>query len=835
MPEMDGYEVCGHLKADEKTRGVPVIFISALDETVDKVKAFDAGGVDYITKPFQRQEPARVETHLSLRKAQERLKEQNARLEREIMERKRAQEALQRAHDELEQRVEDRTSLLAAANDRLKQEIRERKRAEERVRHLNSVLTAIRNINQLIIQEKDPQRLMNGVCARLLETRPYYNAWIAIMDNSGKPVSSAEAGLGRDFQPMRAELARRKLPWCVRSTMVRSDVLIIEDPFSKCTDCSLAKNYSGRGGMAVRLEHGGDIFGLLSLSVSQDHIIDEEEKMLIKGLAGDIAFALHTMKAERSGEAAERALGKSEEKYRTLYDESKRAAELYRSLLHTSADAIVLYDLESNTRYMNPAFTDIFGWTMAEMKGKPMPFLPESEKEATTAHIREIVEKGKPVKGFETKRQAKDGGVRDVCLSGSRYNDNEGNPAGMLVILRDISQRKRLEALLQQAQKMEAIGTLAGGIAHDFNNILGVIIGSTELALSEAPEDAAAHRYLMRVLKAGNRAAGLVQQILAFSRQTEQERKPIQPGIIIKEALKMLSSTLPSTIQIEQYIRKDSGIILSDPTRVHQIVMNLCTNAAHAMREKGGTLRVALSSEDIGAEDAAPYPNPRPGPYVKLTVSDTGHGMDPKVMERIFDPYFTTKGLGEGTGLGLAVVYGIVTGYGGTVKVHSVPGEGSTFQVLLPRIEETEKAAEIEELDTVPAGNERVLLVDDEEDLVDTVREILKRLGYQVTAETSSIEALKRFRNQPDEFDLVITDQTMPKMTGADLAEKLIRIRPDIPIILCTGFSELISKEKAERMGVRGFVMKPVVTKEMAGTVRKVLDRGIDDWGLGIE
>ena len=448
MPEMDGYEVCGHLKADEKTRDVPVIFISALDETVDKVKAFDAGGVDYITKPFQRQEVlARVETHLSLRKAQERLKEQNARLEREIMERKRAQEALQRAHDELEQRVEDRTSLLAAANDRLKQEIRERKRAEERVRHLNSVLTAIRNINQLIIQEKDPQRLMNGVCARLLETRPYYNAWIAIMDNSGKPVSSAEAGLGRDFHPMRAQLARRKLPWCVRSTMVRSDVLIIEDPFSKCTDCSLAKNYSGRGRMAVRLEHGGDIFGLLSLSVSQDHIIDEEEKMLIKGLAGDIAFALHTMKAERSREAAERALGKSEEKYRTLYDESKRAAELYRSLLHTSADAIVLYDLESNTRYMNPAFTDIFGWTMAEMKGKPMPFLPESEKEATTAHIREIVEKGKPVKGFETKRQAKDGGVRDVCLSGSRYNDHEGNPAGMLVILRDISQRKRLEAL----------------------------------------------------------------------------------------------------------------------------------------------------------------------------------------------------------------------------------------------------------------------------------------------------------------------------------------------------------------------------------------------------
>jgi PAS domain S-box-containing protein len=298
---------------------------------------------------------------------------------------------------------------------------------------------------------------------------------------------------------------------------------------------------------------------------------------------------------------------------------------------------------------MNPAFTDVFGWTMAEMEGKPIPYLPESEKEATMAHRKEILETGEPLQGFETKRRAKDGGVRDVCVSGSRYNDHEGNPAGVLVVLRDISERKRLEALLQQAQKMEAIGTLAGGIAHDFNNILGVIIGSTELSLSEMPENTPAHRYLMRILKAGNRAAGLVRQILAFSRQSEQKRKPIQPGIIIKEALKMLRSSLPSTIQIEQCIRKDSGVILSDPTRVHQIVMNLCTNAAHAMREKGGTLGVALATEDIGAEDAASYPNLRPGPYVKLTVSDTGHGMDPKVMERIFDPYSVVTGEMAGT------------------------------------------------------------------------------------------------------------------------------------------------------------------------------------------
>ena len=384
--------------------------------------------------------------------------------------------------------------------------------------------------------------------------------------------------------------------------------------------------------------------------------------------------------------------------------------------------------------------------------------------------------------------------------------------------------RTRVEAQLRQAQKMEALGTLAGGIAHDFNNILGIIVGYTEMARWDAGEDSAAKSHLMEVLKAAERAKDLVQQILAFSRRSEQERRPIQVGLIVKEAMKMLRASLPSTINIKVNVAS-RAIVSADPTQIHQVLMNLCTNAAHAMSDNGGVLEVALTDVRVGPESIMPHSDVRPGPFVKLTVEDTGCGMDPAILDRIFDPFFTTKEPGVGTGLGLSVVHGIVKSHGGAIEVESSPGRGTTFQVLLPTMECT-PGLETEAAGPLPRGRERILVVDDEPALAMAAKQMLERLGYRVDYRTSGIEALDTFRLQLTEgpFDLVITDMTMPDLTGTDLARELLALQPALPILLCTGFSEKMNAEKAKSLGIQGFLMKPVIMSELARMIREVLD-----------
>jgi PAS domain S-box-containing protein len=440
-----------------------------------------------------------------------------------------------------------------------------------------------------------------------------------------------------------------------------------------------------------------------------------------------------------------------------------------------------------------------------------------------------------------------------------RLLDSEGNPTGVCVwegknpitgkwyinydraikwvdgrfvrlqIATDISRIKdlekeslRIQAQLQQAQKMEAIGTLAGGIAHDFNNILSAVIGYTEIALADVPEDTSQHRNLQEVLKAGSRARDLVKQILTFSRQTEQELKPVQIKQIVAETLKLLRASLPTTVKISVDIQSDSAV-LAEPTQIHQVIMNLCTNAAHAMRAKGGQLKIDLSNVILGGSFIAQHPYLTPGEYIKLRVIDTGHGMEKAIVDRIFDPFFTTKERGEGTGMGLAVVLGIVKSHGGTITVESQTGKGSTFNIFLPVIMQ-EVGHEVSAKTPIPTGTERILFIDDEKSLVDLGQQILERLGYNVTIRTSSVEALELFIEQPDKFDLVITDMTMPNMTGDELAEKLMSIREDIPVILCTGYSERISQERAHELGIKEFILKPIVMRELAVKVRSALD-----------
>ncbi|TFG37821.1 MAG: transporter substrate-binding domain-containing protein, partial [Desulfobacterales bacterium] len=388
--------------------------------------------------------------------------------------------------------------------------------------------------------------------------------------------------------------------------------------------------------------------------------------------------------------------------------------------------------------------------------------------------------------------------------------DENGDPKEIVGIWLDITESKAaqeerlwLGEQLQQAQKMESIGTLSGGIAHDFNNILSAIIGYAELVKQRLTKDSEIWIHQQQVIRAGLRARDLVQQILAFSRHAPQEYKPLKIHLFVKEALKLLRSTIPTTIEIKQSINPDCGTIMADSTQIHQIMMNLCTNAYQAMRETGGVLAVGLNEVEVREDDYLTGLHLAPGRYVMLEVSDTGPGIRPEIKNRIFEPYFTTKDKGEGTGMGLAVAHGIVKSHHGHISVYSEPGKGTTFHVYLPCVAMESNTAEVEVVGTVPRGHERILLVDDEEEIIRISQHILEALGYTVTALNGSIDAWKIFQSNPQDFDLVITDMTMPRMTGAELAKKILQIRPDMPIVLCTGFSEQISEEKAKSLGIK--------------------------------
>jgi len=388
-------------------------------------------------------------------------------------------------------------------------------------------------------------------------------------------------------------------------------------------------------------------------------------------------------------------------------------------------------------------------------------------------------------------------------------------------LMEETRQREEVEAQLRQAQKMEALGTLSGGIAHDFNNILAAIIGFTELLVDHAEKGSRDERHLKRVMEAGMRGRELVRQLLIFSRKSEHEKRPLLLSPIVKETVNLLRAATPTTIRMSVKTASESGMVLGDPTQIRQVVMNLCTNAVHAMRDKGGVLEIELSDFSVrlsGENDQGM----EPGLYMKLTVRDTGVGMEPDIMDKIFDPFFTTKKVGEGTGLGLSVVHGIVKQSKGYVFAESEPGRGSTFTVYFPKTQsESEVSAASDE--ALPTGSERILFVDDEEALIEMGEDMLAELGYEVTSRTSSTEALALVREDPSRFDLVITDVTMPDITGIDLAREILAIRPDLPVIMCTGHSYLIDAEKAKAMGVKAFVAKPLTKGEIARTIRQVL------------
>ena len=491
--------------------------------------------------------------------------------------------------------------------------------------------------------------------------------------------------------------------------------------------------------------------------------------------------------------------------------------EKLKAIFQANPDPLVVYDVNGYPLYMNSAFSKVFGWTLNELRGKRIPFVPEDQIKITKLKIKEIYEFGNPV-SFETTRLSKDGKIIDVLLSASIIKNIQGIHNGLVVNLKDNTERKKLEAQLQQAQKMEAIGTLAGGIAHDFNNILFPVLGHTEILMHEIPENSPVHDRLKKIYNGAIRARDLVKQILTFSRQDSFELKSIRLQPVIKEAVTFIRSTIPATIDITYDISDKCGNIKADPTQIYQIIINLSTNAYHAMEEKGGELKIKL--EQVKSDQAGmPV---RPGSYACLTVSDTGTGMDKEVAGKIFDPFFTTKEKGKGTGMGLSVVHGIVESMNGFIHVDTEPGSGTEFKLYFPVEKHRANKNEIKSEISATANIKTIMLIDDEEPVVSVEKHMLEILGYNVASFTSSVKAIQIFEENPHQFDMVITDMAMPKISGAELSGRIIKIRPDIPILMCTGFSEKMSEEKAFAIGIKGLLIKPVEIIELAQKINEI-------------
>jgi PAS domain S-box-containing protein len=496
----------------------------------------------------------------------------------------------------------------------------------------------------------------------------------------------------------------------------------------------------------------------------------------------------------------------------------------FRDLTLSMADWVWEVDQNGVYTYASDSVTKVLGYTADELIGKtPFDLMVEDITDDTKNKFFKLLKDKKAIVNLKNFNLTKNGERVISLTNGIPFTDETGAFMGYRGVDRDITTEYELSLKIQQSQKMEAIGNLAGGIAHDFNNVLFPIIGMSELMMEDLPAGSLEMEYANDIYKAGHRAKELVSQILAFSRRSDQKKIPVRFQNILKEVLKLCRSTIPVNIEIVQKIQQDCGSIRGSATQLHQIGMNLITNAYHAVQEKNGKIIVGLEEikiDQINLIDTSI----KPGKYLLFTVSDDGIGITEKLKNKIFEPYFTTKEQGKGTGLGLAVVYGIVKEYGGEIEMETEIGSGTTFRIYLPLIDESEDKSITEAKTELEMGHENILLVDDEPAVVRLEQQMLERLGYKISSHTSSLDAVEVFRSNPDAFDIIITDMTMPNMTGDQLAKEILSIKPDMPIIICTGFSERINKEQAGIIGIKGFLMKPIIKSDMAQMVRNVLD-----------
>jgi PAS domain S-box-containing protein len=696
-------------------------------------------------------------------------------------------------------------------------DITERKRVEEELQYRLKFQHLITTVSSQFVN-LHPAQIDDEIDSALKQIGEFADAdrsYVFQFSDNQKSVSCTHEWCAEGIQPTLERIQKAPVetfPWAMEKFL--QGVMVLVPRLSDLPpEANKEKQEFEQQGIqsifAVPMIISGKVIGFIGLdSVRDEKMWAEDTSSLLKIVGQVFANALENKNARQ-------ALQQSEERLRIVYE--------------TFPDSVTIINAKDGCCVdVNSAFTRLTGWSAEDVIGKTAADLDIWHNPGDRENLTAGIARNGKVENLEAKFRLKDGSIITALMSAVLIQLK--NKPHILTITRDISdlksaqkEREQLKTQLIQAQKMEAIGTLAGGIAHDFNNILGAIIGFAEMALYDTKKDSMEHYNIDQVLRAGHRAKDLVKQILAFSRKSEQDKNIISLAPIVEEASKLLRASLPTTIEIKQHIEPRLDAIFADPTQMHQVMMNLCTNSAHAMDDTGGILNVELHNVDLNLEKAVQYSELNPGPYVQLSISDTGHGMDSATMDRIFDPYFTTKKQDKGTGMGLAVVHGIVKGHGGGIRVQSKPGKGTRFDIMFP-VMGKHMESETEELKALPTGNEHILFIDDEDTLIDLGESMLKKLGYRVETRTRPDEALESFRAAPDNYDLVISDMTMPGMTGDLLAAELMKIRADIPVIICTGYSERIDEKRARDLGIKGLVMKPFTIRGLSKTVRDALD-----------
>jgi PAS domain S-box-containing protein len=684
---------------------------------------------------------------------------------------RRSDDALKHARDQLEKRVADRTSELLTANKELLSEILDRRQAVEKLRMSERRFRSLIETIPHCIQEIDTHgvitfanpshRKMYGIEPKMLVGQPL--SYLAADEENRNQVEAHFAYLMK-HQPV-------PTPWY-----------------------SLDRTRDG---------------AVIQTQVDWDYQRDTQGR--VEGLTAVISEITHRKKAERA-----------------LRDN----LNFMNTLIDTIPNPVFYKDIDGYYLGCNSAYSQTLGLAKEGILGQRLIDLPPAADGDMAWHYHNqdlLLMASTGVQIHEARVRCADGVVRDYIMYKATFEDTEGQVAGLVGIMLDISprieaeqRRQQLELQLQQSQKMEALGTMAGGIAHDFNNILAAMIGFSELAAADTPKDSEVHHYLERVLDAGKNAQSLVKQILTFSRKDKTEPQAIQVKPIVKEVLKLVRSSLPVNIDIDRQFLSDATV-MADPVQIHQVMMNLCTNAGYAMRESGGRLTVCLEDVELDAAFVQKHGGGQPGPHIRLSVADTGQGIEPDHVNRIFDPFFTTKPKGEGTGMGLSVVHGIVSTLKGLILVDSRPDEGARFDIYLPIHDESDNK-KADQVGALPTGTERVLFVDDDKTQTDMLGHMLSLLGYKVTAMNSSPEALIWFKQHIEEVDLVITDMIMPQLGGDELARNMLDLRPELPMIICTGYSEHFDEAQAKAMGIRAFVLKPLVMDKLARLIRSVLD-----------